>query len=468
MEESVIKRINAALAICTLIGLCFLWTGSEYITWWLYRLTPHFGAAGADIWSEVVGYLFQAVGILLFSLAVKKNEKVLCRRKFLFLILADGVATAVAFFVPGAYSVLIAGLLMNLLHGAIGGYYLMRLTQSVPQQKRGGVFGVAYAFGSIGSWLLSLFMNGRFLGSPYVFVVYALMMLAIILVDRMPFVASDNDSESVEPLYFDRLSVPLAAGLVVLLSVVKGLGFYFPSTDAIGGVVSAESVRAFYAIGLVAAGIINDKSRKHGAICCLCALVFPFLTLALRGEPNTGMVLWITGYVFFGFFSVYRVVTFSDLSGKKEGLLFIAGFGLMFGRIGDALGALIGIITRNVQMTSVWFAAGLLIATFLLFFRFYNKTYSTMPVQNISLEDRLHIFEEKYEMTSREAEVFELVVSGRSNSEIAADLYVSESTVKFHVRNALRKAGCTNRTELAAKFRKSSMSETDKPGYLRV
>ena len=91
-----------------------------------------------------------------------------------------------------------------------------------------------------------------------------------------------------------------------------------------------------------------------------------------------------------------------------------------------------------------------------------------MPVQNISLEDRLHIFEEKYEMTSREAEVFELVVSGRSNSEIAADLYVSESTVKFHVRNALRKAGCTNRTELAAKFRKSSMSETDKPGYLRV
>jgi DNA-binding CsgD family transcriptional regulator len=187
-------------------------------------------------------------------------------------------------------------------------------------------------------------------------------------------------------------------------------------------------------------------------------LVFPFLTFALRGEPNTGAVLWIAGYVFFGFFSVYRVVTFSDLSGKKDGLLFIAGFGLMFGRIGDALGALIGIMTTNMQTASVWIAAGLLIATFLLFFRFYNKTYSTIPLQNVSLEDRLHIFEEKYELTSREAEVFELIVSGRSNSEIAADLYVSESTVKFHVRNALRKAGCMNRTELAAKFRKSGMS----------
>jgi DNA-binding CsgD family transcriptional regulator len=130
----------------------------------------------------------------------------------------------------------------------------------------------------------------------------------------------------------------------------------------------------------------------------------------------------------------------------------------MFGRIGDALGFLIGIITSNVQMTSVWIAAGLLIATFLIFFRFYNKTYSTMPVQNISIEDLLHLFEEKYEMTSREAEVFELIVSGRSNSEIAADLYVSESTVKFHVRNALRKTECVNRTELAAKFRKGTMS----------
>jgi len=453
-----IKRKNSALAICSLIGLCFLLTGSEYITWWLYRLTPHFGTTGADIWSEVVGYLFQATGILLFSFAIKKNKKALCRRNFLYLVLADGAATAVAFFVPGVYSILIAGMLMNLLHGMIGGYYLTRLTQLVTQQKRGVVFGVAYAFGSIGSWLLSLFMDGEYLGSPYVFVIYALMILAIILVDRMPVVAADNDAESAEPLYFDRLSVPLAAGLVVLLSVVKGLGFYFPSIDATGGVVSAESVRAFYAIGLIAAGIINDKNRKHGAICCLCALVFPFLTFALRGEPNTGAVLWIAGYVFFGFFSVYRVVTFSDLSGKKDGLLFIAGFGLMFGRIGDALGALIGIMTTNMQTASVWIAAGLLIATFLLFFRFYNKTYSTIPLQNVSLEDRLHIFEEKYELTSREAEVFELIVSGRSNSEIAADLFVSESTVKFHVRNALRKAGCMNRTELAAKFRKSGMS----------
>lgn len=458
LEVLFIKRNAATLAIFSLIGLCFLLTGSEYITWWLYRLIPYFGTAEADIWSEVVGYLFQATGILLFSLSVKKNEKVLCRRNFLFLVLADGTAASLAYFIPGAYSVLFAGLLMNLLHGAIGGYYLIRLTQTVPQQKRAIVFGAAYAFGSIGSWLLSLFMDGKFLGSPYGFVIYALMILAIILVDRIPAVVADKDAESANPIYFDRLSVPLAAGLVVLFSLVKGVGFYFPSIDATTGVVSAESVRAFYAIGLIVAGIINDKNRRHGAICCLCALVFPFLTFALRGQANTGAVLWIAGYVFFGFFSVYRVVTFSDLAGKKDGLLFIAGFGLMFGRIGDALGAFIGIMTTNMQTASVWIAAGLLIATFLLFFRFYNITYSTMPVKNTSIEDRLHLFEEKYDLTSREAEVFELVVRGRSNSEIAADLYVSESTVKFHVRNALRKTKCVNRTELVAKFRKATMS----------
>ncbi len=51
-------------------------------------------------------------------------------------------------------------------------------------------------------------------------------------------------------------------------------------------------------------------------------------------------------------------------------------------------------------------------------------------------------------VTAREGEVLRLVSRGRSNREIASELYISESTAKFHVHNLMRKLGVANRTEV--------------------
>ena len=52
-------------------------------------------------------------------------------------------------------------------------------------------------------------------------------------------------------------------------------------------------------------------------------------------------------------------------------------------------------------------------------------------------------------LSKREHEVFELLCQGMTNREIADTLYISEVTVKVHVRHILKKLGVRSRTEAA-------------------
>ena len=53
-------------------------------------------------------------------------------------------------------------------------------------------------------------------------------------------------------------------------------------------------------------------------------------------------------------------------------------------------------------------------------------------------------------LTTRELEILRLMVHGDSNPDIAEKLFVSRSTVKFHVSNILMKLGTATRTEAVA------------------
>jgi DNA-binding NarL/FixJ family response regulator len=53
------------------------------------------------------------------------------------------------------------------------------------------------------------------------------------------------------------------------------------------------------------------------------------------------------------------------------------------------------------------------------------------------------------DLTPRESEVLEQIVSGKSNKEIATELAISEATVKTHINTLLSKLGVTDRTQAA-------------------
>jgi DNA-binding NarL/FixJ family response regulator len=57
------------------------------------------------------------------------------------------------------------------------------------------------------------------------------------------------------------------------------------------------------------------------------------------------------------------------------------------------------------------------------------------------------------DLSARQGEILELVVEGLSNAEIAGRLYLSESTIKQHLRAAYKLLGVSNRTEAAKTMR---------------
>ncbi len=59
-------------------------------------------------------------------------------------------------------------------------------------------------------------------------------------------------------------------------------------------------------------------------------------------------------------------------------------------------------------------------------------------------------------LTTREREVLELVSGGLSNREIADKLFVSENTIKTHLRNIMDKYDFKNRAQAAAYIARSS------------
>jgi DNA-binding CsgD family transcriptional regulator len=234
-----------------------------------------------------------------------------------------------------------------------------------------------------------------------------------------------------------------------LLCLENTLGFSFPLKSASGSVY-IEFTRAFYAIGLIIAGLVNDKNRRWGAICCLAALAFPFAALSLGDSVAGETTMWILAYLFLGFFSVYRILVFSDISGNLR-LPALAVFGLLTGRLGEAAGTLGLVLLTGPPL--IVFSGAVFALVIAFFFLLYQKLYAPVASPEEMERQRFTQYVTHFGLSAREQEICNLIIRGMSNAEIAAALYITESTVKFHAGNIFKKTGLAGRSELITDFK---------------
>ncbi|MGI6221363.1 MAG: helix-turn-helix transcriptional regulator [Coriobacteriales bacterium] len=462
-----------------LVFLCFASASACWLAWF-YHLLELAPGTSADTYSMVVGYLVQAAAIALVALVARKRPSITGRPVLVASLVLQMACTLPAVGGETVGASLVFGYAMSIFIGVVAAIYLDRLARFASPDRRGIVFGGGYACSAIVNWLLSLAPSSATapvsLNVVLCVVLTVLAAVVALLLSDIPSAqrvipsevegspsaggtlrlrasrSAQDDLGGAGGASVTLRLVALAAVTVFLMSLVKNLGSSFSSADIAAG-VSIESSRMFYAAGLVIAGIVTDRSRKHGAICCTAALVTPFALLALAGEPLPGLILWSIDYFFFGFFAVFRVVLFSDMA-ARDGLLYLAGFGLLFGRIGDAAGTAVCQALAGSKTALVIAAAIALVATGFALVRLFSRLYgSTAQADPGPTEEEL--FEEfaaSYELSARERDVLRQLVDGRTNAEIAADLFIAEGTVKFHVGNLLKKTESRNRTDLRAKY----------------
>lgn len=461
--KAILQKLKSADTCCMLwVAVCFTLTSAVYLSW-LDRLVALAGAQGADWLSMVVGYLFQAAGMGLTAMWLKKKPDGNHQRNFMLVSVLFIAVSVPALITNSATGVTAFGWLMNGLCGVIAGAYLYGIGIRTEGKKRSIVFGGGYAIATVAVGVLALIGGGVLLHGNWSLPVFVLMTAGMMVVTYRTEALKETDAGPVSAV-FERKELLSAFGIVILISLVKNLGFGFPSADIQAGLIP-EISRIPYAAGLVAAGLINAKSRRYGMICTIAAMIIPFLMLGLLNEPISATIFWGLDYVFFAFFSVFRAVLFLDLAGRTKHWE-LAALGLLAGRLGDAAGTAANLLLGGYKVLLIGVAGTLFIPAVFLLFRLYERLYDKETLQARLDREKFKTFCENHDLSAREREIFQQISENRTNGEIAEKLFITENTVKYHVRNILQKTGCRNRSELLRKYTTGNRPETeeqDKP-----
>lgn len=251
----------------------------------------------------------------------------------------------------------------------------------------------------------------------------------------------------------------------------RGLIFLFAAAAYVGGGVLYRA--------LAPAALALPALRAAGVGPYLAALaVGTRLAFAPHPSPQ-GMVPWILASLGCGYVLLSSLTVFPGLIAPAW-LLVQAGLGaadaylwrwaVAWERAGDraGVGLLLGWNVAVIALAGLlfdavgWVVAGparlpaVGIAAALVLLALLPPLVARLPVLPPTTRNAdttlAPVQPEAPRLTPTERRVLDLLLAGRTDAEIAAELVITRHTVKYHVRNVLRKVGCRNRRELRERF----------------
>lgn len=443
---------SKAILICLLIGVVYSWVGTGYLCW-IYRMLDEHSVKTVELFTNVLDYALHAAGILLFSLYIKLGGKGV-KTVFVIDTFLEFVFMILAITVPSPSLSIIFAIMMDVCCGILFGCFLTYLT--ITKKHKGMVFGVGWSIGSLISYLMSLPAGGDFLKSPYSLIVYGFLAFISLIIILGPLSKINFEHIKNDNIQVSKRKIVFSMIIIILLEITRNIGFLFSMANLAEGTVNMEYSRAFYVVGLIIAGFVCDKSMQSGLFLCVLTLICPYISLLLARVPAANTALWAFNYSLTGFLTVYGVILFSDYA---EGVLCIAAFGLLCRRIGEPIGTSIGTLLSGKLVLLIIVISLFFVITMFGVSIFWKKNYlpallSSEKTAFLSKENdnKVDIFALKYNFSAREREVFSEVIKGNSNSKIASNLFITENTVKFHMKNILKKTSAANRKELLELF----------------
>lgn len=443
-----------------ILSLQFLICGTVYLSQ-VYHLIHYYPADMVTTIAMTWNYLAQAFGMLLFIVLFLKVPRLTGSRISYVIFIAIGtIITAISLLSDHGKIALSFTIAFNLLIGLSSGFHLTLLTAHIPKKILGLAFGIAYAIGSIGTYIISIISNGNFLRSSYVIIVYLLINIVriFILSFSQNITSTIQDRPKTNTKYVIRNASEniqiylLIALMIILVNIIMTLGNDFQLTSVESGKSNLPLSRAFYAISLTGAGLISVRSRKFLSFITFASLLYPVVTISLAGDPAFASALLTITYLFMGFTAVFRSISIMDIAAGDNKLLAFACAGLMLSRVAEATSPLLSHINANYKMLANILFAVLYAILLLLFFVYIQKAYQPAASNESEEENKYVKFVQRYGLTSREKEILELLIKGSSNHEIEQMLFISENTVKFHVKNLLKKTNCSNRADLISLY----------------
>lgn len=414
-------------------------------------------------------YLAQAAGIILFVLLFKFFHGISGKRKFqvltsLFLPLIMSVSV---FTHSGAILILMM-ILLNLIVGVLTAFAFSLIASYIAERRIALCFAASYSIGGIITCIVCR-LNEKIMVSFYVIIlscVFVGIISALILLYKdidLSLAVSNAESSFSGTNKFDIWVLYL---IIALMAMIFALGANDPALVESGSKISLIYTRFFYAGGLMLAAVIFDKNHTIGGICALTSILYPIMIIILYKEMPIHYIPVALTDTFLGFYAVFRAGIFMSLaSGKRK--FYIAPLGLCISRIIEGIVSVF-LVLFGADRLVCFIIAGVLFVPLIILFCYMLTKYTHQPdtaivVNNISESDASGSeeisspsFAEIYHLTRREDEISGYLADNKTNCEIADILFVSESTVRFHVSNILKKTGLTNRRDVGRKYKEQS------------